>query len=286
MSKFLVTGGAGFLGKYVTSFIKGRGQEVTALDNFDGICGCDVKEDAFIVDVTDFEQLRDVILDYKPDVIIHLAAYGRNLSCQHFPHKAWNVNVNGTLNVLELARQYRISRVVCCSSNITLSDQPTVYKETKLAVENLVKLYSTLGVSTMALRPSNIYGIGQSPYEYQPCAFAGLDKYYKKHKNFQITGDGTQSRDWVHAYDVARAFYLASFSELSGETLDVCTGKLTSMNEVAKMLGVSVVYTDPRPGDAKELISDPLPAFKNLSFEAKTNLEDGIWDAFPSVKKP
>ena len=82
----------------------------------------------------------------------------------------WDTNVNGTLNVLEVARQLKLKRVVVCSSNITLSDQLTVYRESKRAVESLVALYASLGVSVMGLRPSNIYGRGQSRTEYQPCA--------------------------------------------------------------------------------------------------------------------
>jgi nucleoside-diphosphate-sugar epimerase len=196
------------------------------------------------------------------------------------------VNVNGTLNVLELARRYpnQIQRVVCASSNITLSNKPTVYKDTKLAVESLIGLYHTLGVSCMGLRPSNIYGTGQSKEEYQPCAFAGLDKGYMEKKYFSITGDGTQARDWVHASDVAQAFRLALNSPISGITIDVCTGALYSMNEVARLLDVPIVYTPARPGDAKVLISDPSPAFSLLRFKSQIDLEDGIWDAFPGVK--
>ena len=236
--------------------------------------------------MSSLDLLKFIIPVHKITHIIHLAAYGRNLTCQHFPEAAWKTNVTGTFNVLEAARQLpQVERVVCASSNITLSDKPTVYKTTKKVCEDLVALYSTMGVSCMALRPSNIYGKGQSKTEYQPCAFAGLDKSYAEKDYFSITGDGTQSRDWTHAKDVARAFKLALLSDISGVTVDVCTGKLASMNTVAGLLDVDVKYVPARPGDAKELVSDPKPASDLIGFNSEVPLEEGIWDAFPEVAR-
>ena len=279
--RVLVTGGCGFLGKYA---VKEFGKYCFTFDNLDPLCGGTSTPDIF-GDVSDFATLHAAVKEFGITSIIHLAAYGRNLTCQHFPLKAWDANVTGTLNVLEVARQLpQVKRVVCASSNITLSDQPTVYKTTKKVCEDLVSLYATMGVSCMALRPSNIYGVGQSKAEYQPCAFAGLDKSYAERGYFTITGDGTQSRDWTHASDVARAFSRALVSGIKGVTLDVCTGKLASMNKVAVILNVDVEYVPARPGDAKELVSDPEPARSMIGFSSAIDLEDGIWDAFPEVK--
>jgi UDP-glucose 4-epimerase len=275
----LVTGGCGFLGKYVMKALP----QAVSFDNLDPLCGGTGVADIF-GDVSSLDTLKSVIREYGITHIVHLAAYGRNLTCQNFPESAWRTNVTGTFNVLEAARQLDVKRVVCASSNITLSDQPTVYKTTKKACEDLVSLYATMGVSCMALRPSNIYGKGQSKSEYQPCAFAGLDKSYAEKGYFTITGDGTQSRDWTHAQDVARAFVLALFSDISGVSYDVCTGSLTSMNTIAGILDVDVKYVPARPGDAKELVSDPGPA-TDIGFLAQIKLQNGIWDAFPEVKK-
>lgn len=284
--KALVTGGAGFLGKYVVTLLEGQeGVDVAALDNLDPVCG-GTPGPHIKGDVTEFNQLEDIICGVQFDTIIHLAAYGRNLSCQDFADRAWDVNVNGTMNVLEVARRHKdiVKRVVCCSSNITLSDVDTVYKRTKKACEELIRIAAGDGVSCMGIRPSNIYGAGQSKTEYQPCAFAGLDKTFAEHGCFKITGDGTQARDWVHAEDVARAFWLAANSPVVGDTVDACTGVLTSMNEIASILGVRIDYVDPRPGDAKVLISNPQPAADRLGFRAALDLKDRIWDAFPAVQ--
>jgi nucleoside-diphosphate-sugar epimerase len=259
-----------------------------ALDNLDSRCGGTAISNFIRCDITDYNALQAAILDHQITHIIHLAAYGRNLTCKDFPNQAWIVNVWGTRNLLEIAKAHRatIQRVVVCSSNIVLSDQFTDYKKTKVQVENEVKTYAGYGVSVMGLRPSNIYGAGQSKTEHQLCAFAGLDECYRKNGYFEISGDGTQTRDWVHADDVARAFELALMSDVRGQTVDVCTGVQTSMNDVAKMLSVPVKYTNRRPGDAKELISDPGPAQRLLGFKSAIELSTRIRDAFPSLALP
>lgn len=282
----LVTGGSGFLGRAVVNrLFEHLGNNVIIMDNLDPLCGGYPLADRLGLDVSDYNNVVKVIKAFDIEAIIHLAAYGRNLTCQDFPHTAWNVNVNGTLNVLEAARVHGLKRVVCCSSNIVLSDQPTVYKTTKQACEDLVKLYAGLGVSCMALRPSNIGGAGQSRIEYQPCAFAGLDLSYERDGHFSITGDGTQSRDFVNVRDVARAFELALMSDITGETMDVCSGRQTSINEVAKILNVPVKYIAPRPGDAKILVSDPTPAMDRLRFVAEIGIWETVRESFPSVTK-
>ena len=278
----LVTGGAGFVGAYVVAQVGGY-----ALDNLDPHCGGNANRPHIDCDVTNFDALEKVVLDGKFAEIVHLAAYGRNLTCRDFPRESWLVNVHGTRNVLEIAKRHPnvVKRVVCCSSNIVLSTEFTDYKRSKEFAEREIKLYAEAGVSCMGLRPSNLYGAGQSQSEHQLCAFAALDRAYKLTGHFEISGDGSQTRDWCHAEDAARAFEFALHSDIKGEVLDVCTGRQTSMNEIAKMLGIPVVYTAPRPGDAQAIISSPWPAATKLGFHAEIILEDRVWDAFPSVPK-
>ena len=129
-----------------------------------------------------------------------------------------------------------------------------------------------------------MHGPGQSRTEYQPCAFAGLDMGFETLGSLRISGDGTQSRDFVHVDDVARAFELALLADYRGKALDICTGVQTSMNEVAELLKVPVIYTERRPGDAQMLISDPEPAFEAICFKSALNLKETLLESFPSVQ--
>ena len=282
--RILVTGGSGFLGKHVVERLS-KNHKVFSFDNLHYLCGGDPYANRWLGDVLSTTDLITAVIGLGITHIAHLAAFGRNLTCQDHPFEAWDINVTGTRNVLDVARILRVKRVVACSSNIVLSDKPTVYKATKQADECLVSMYASLGLSCMGIRPSNIYGKGQSKTEYQPCAFAGMDKGFARDGFFTVTGDGTQSRDWVHASDVARMFELALDSSFSGETLDACTGRLASINHVADTLKVPVKYVDKRLGDAQELVSDPYPAYNVLGFKSEIALDSAIEDAFPEVVK-
>lgn len=110
-----------------------------------------------------------------------------------------------------------------------------------------------------------------------------MDIGFEKNGFFSITGDGTQARDFVNVKDVARAFVLAAGSDVKGITVDVCTGRLTSLNEIVQILGVPVKYVDPRPGDAKVLISDPNPAWNKIGFSSEIGIEQTLRDSFPAV---
>ena len=285
MKRILCTGGSGFLGHHVVKLLQAKiSNTVIPLDNLEPHCGGRKDWVHAEVDVTNRKALDAEIESLEATDIIHLAALGRNLTCRDFPQRAYEVNVNGTHNVLESAKRHGVKRVIVCSSNIVLSDQDTIYKTTKIGTEKAVKHFAGQGLSVMGLRPSNIYGAGQSRTEYQPCAFAALDECYRLNGYFEISGDGSQTRDWVNAEDVARAFQLALDSDFKGDTLDVCTGVQTSMNEIVLRLDVQANYTPARPGDAKALVSNPEPAAMILGFRTQEKLSERIWDAFPNVK--
>jgi UDP-glucose 4-epimerase len=291
MKTILVTGAAGFLGREVLRQLTELGEEIIPIDNFDKLCGSQSSptprffREVHMLDVRNME-LPPPSPKYPPPThIIHLAAYGRNLTCENYPARAWDINVNGTFRMLELARQQN-ARIVVCSSNIVLSPRDTVYKDTKIAAENLVRMYARLGVSALGLRPSNIAGPGQSRTEFQPCAFAGMDTGFEKDGYISISGDGTQTRDFVHVSDVARAFIVALDSTVKGRTIDICTGRQISMNGVLDVLGNPPrKYTDPRPNDAHSLPSFPSAAREMLGFEAKIPIEQSIRDSFPAVMR-
>ena len=236
------------------------------------------------LDVSNFDTVELFIQCNKITHIVHAAALGRNLNCQADPFRAWQVNLMGTVNVLEAARLNGVERVVCVSSNICLCPDMTTYKASKLSLEHAVEAYQRYGLSCQAVRPCNIHGPGQARTELQNCAFANMDLKFEELGHFQITGDGTQSRDFVHADDVARAIHLTLLSDCQVPAFDIATGRLVSMNEVAAMLGVDVEYVPARAGDAMTIISDVEPAKAAIGFTAELQLEDTILESFPAVR--
>jgi nucleoside-diphosphate-sugar epimerase len=111
-----------------------------------------------------------------------------------------------------------------------------------------------------------------------------MDLGYERDGFITITGDGLQTRDWTHVGDVAECFRLALESDLSGCVLDVCTGVQTSLQQIADWLGVNTRFTDPRPGDALSLVSNPIPAYDRLGFMVRRRLRDTLLDSFPAIR--
>ena len=280
--RVLCTGAAGFLGREVRRQLEAKGMDVFAVDNYEPGCGASPEAGRVeILDITDRDAcswLRRQDFSH----IIHLAAIGRNLTCAADFRRAFEVNVSGTLNMLELAR-HQEAQLLFCSSNIVLSDKTTVYRFTKRTAEDLVRLYADHGTNAMILRPSNIAGSGQSRTEFQPCAFAMMDKCFEENGYIEITGDGRQRRDFVNVKDVARAFILALDKMIPGATFDICTGQSVSMLDVMKAIGVQFRFVAARPGDAQELVSDHRPAANSLNFVSEIPFSDTVMESFPAV---
>jgi nucleoside-diphosphate-sugar epimerase len=137
----------------------------------------------------------------------------------------------------------------------------------------------------MVLRPSNIAGRGQSRTEFQPCAFAAMDKCFEDKGYIELTGNGRQRRDFVNVKDVARAFVMALDKMVPGACIDVCTGNRVTLLNVMEFLGVPFKFVDERPGDAKDLVSDPKPAWDLLRFQSQIPFPETVADSFPAVMR-
>lgn len=279
--RVLLTGAAGFLGREVLRQLKTKGDvaQILAIDNCDPLCG-GLKNAAGVV----FGDILDPTIfgEYEATHVIHLAALGRNLTCEKNPYRAIRVNIDGTLAMLELAHAAKAS-IIVCSSNIVLSDVATVYRMTKRATEDLTRIYAQNGLQAMVLRPSNMAGIGQSRTEFQPCSFASMDVCFEKNGYIEITGDGKQRRDFINVKDVARAFVAALDNIIPGRTFDICDGATRNLLDVMSILGVQFKFVAPRQGDAKNLISDHRPAANELGFRVSIPFDQTVAESFPSV---
>lgn len=282
--KYLVTGAAGFIGSHLTDRLILDGHKVLALDNFSSGFKKQINRAANMMqmDLRSFEGLLQVIDVFQPDGVFHLAAIARTPWCMSEPRLAAQVNVIGTLNVLEAVRRLNIPRVVLSSSNVVYAAH-TPYRASKEMLEMWAKVYDeSYGVSSICLRYSNVYGTRQSELGPSPNVFAALRKSKRENGYLEITGDGEQSRDFTHVSDIVEGNVLAMKSDYRG-TLDLCTGVNWSLNEVAGMFGCTaddktVRYLPERHGDVKHIVQDPVPAQEILGWKATVALPEGIQD--------
>ena len=201
------------------------------------------KADFIKLDIRNFSKLMKLP---KCSAVIHLAAIASVIESIDNPSFVNDVNVNGTLNVLEFCRKKKIKKFIFTSSaaifgnnesKITESSPTvptTVYGSSKLTGEQYCRIYSELfGITTIILRPFNIYGPRQND------TYAGVITKFlnrlKKNKPPIIFGTGNQTRDFIHAHDVARAFFLAlRYNKTKFDVFNLGTGKSTSINTLAR----------------------------------------------------
>jgi UDP-glucose 4-epimerase len=281
--RYLVTGGAGFIGSHLTDKLIEQGHEVIVIDNLLSGCQDYVNQKAEFHNV-DIRNLQDIIpLFENIDGVFHLAAIARTPWCIKDPLLAYHVNVIGTLNVLEAARTKNVKRVVVTSSNVVYAFF-TPYRSSKEALEGLGKVYTDMyGLSVICLRNSNVYGSRQSELGPSPNVFSALRKCKRLNGYIEVTGDGTQSRDFTHVSDIVSGHIAAMNCSETG-VVDLCTGVNHTLNEVAQYFDCPVNYIPDRPGDIKHIYQDPEPAFNMLGWKAVVPLSEGMKDFFSDDK--
>lgn len=294
MSKYLVTGGAGFIGANMVKLLLAEGHEVVSFDNYAG-----GKKEARIQpgaqyvegDVRDLEELN-LLCAKGFDGIVHLAALPRVTYSVERPLETHDVNVNGTLNVLLAARDNKIKRVVFASSSSVYGNTeifPTneevvpnpisPYSLHKLIGENYCRLFNSLfGLETVCLRYFNVYGPYFDPEGPYALVIGKFLKQIKNNEPMTVCGDGEYLRDIVHVSDVVRANLIALTSKSvgKGEVLNIGTGVSHTVNELVKMIGGPSVPVPERPGDVRKTHADISEAKKLLGWEPAIKLEDGI----------
>jgi nucleoside-diphosphate-sugar epimerase len=293
--KFVVTGGAGFIGSYIVKYLVENGFQVIVVDNLfrgklSNLAGCEEKIDFHNLDILNFEELRKLVKD--SDGIFHQAALTSVPESFTQKDKYQNVNVNGTENIFKLGKEFGIKIVYASSSSVygnpksipikeNASKNPiNPYGKTKLDTEILAEQYSKLGVKIIGLRYFNVYGIGQTN------DYAGvITKFYEALKADNppiIFGDGTQVRDFISVKDTAKANLLSMKSSTDYALLNIGTGIATSINDLAnlmiKLSGKPLVpiYSNLPEGDVKESQADINLTKQLINWMFETNLEDGL----------
>ena len=299
--KYLVTGGAGFIGSHITEYLVNRGDLVTVIDNLN--TGKEKNLQTVIDkiefskgDILDFELLKKITKDV--DGVFHQAALASVQESFDKQEEYHNVNVTGTENVLKLAKQFGF-KVVYASSSSVYGNPKTIpineqdqknpinpYAKTKLRDEELAIKYSKMGVNVIGLRYFNVFGIRQSK------EYAGVIKLFLERARDKlppkINGDGTQSRDFVYVSDVIKANIMAMDSNIKHDFFNVGTNSSISILELAKTvihasgLNIQPIHGPPLPGDVQKTLADIQLIKEKLQWTPTIKLEDWIKEIITS----
>ena len=295
--KYIVTGGAGFIGSHIVEALTGS-NEVVVIDNFSS--GKAENLSLFHDSITCIEGsihnlplLKDAF--NKADGIFHLGAIASVARSVDDPVATHETNLTGTLNVLLAARDCGVKKVIFSSSSAVYGDEPTLpkredmtpvplspYAVSKLAGEYYCSVFSGLfGVKTVSLRYFNVFGPRQDPQsEYA----AVIPKFITRLLNHQaplIFGDGKQTRDFVYVKDIVQANLLAMQSTKTG-TFNIGSGESIDLNTLARTLAeimdVSLppLYEKPRSGDIRDSVSDITAVKKTFGYQARYSLDKGL----------
>jgi nucleoside-diphosphate-sugar epimerase len=297
----LVTGGAGFIGSHLVDRLLQENCQVTVVDDLSSGSKVNLslhegnKKLRFKhASVLDTSKLKEAIKDCER--VFHEAAIVSSEFATQNPLQTSEVNVYGTLNLLETARQHDLEHLIYASSAAVYgaSSNPPVNEEaptrplspygaSKLSAELFVQAYfSTYGLRTTALRYFNVYGPRQVQNLYSGVITIFLQRL-NAGRSLEIQGDGEQTRDFIYVSDVAEANLIAaSTKEAAGQVFNIATGKPTSINQLADTLGiVTGINTTrkripPRQGDIRFSYASTKRAENILGFKAKISFEEGI----------
>ena len=295
---WLITGGAGFIGSHLAKTLVAQGQIVTVLDNLSGgklenLLPVQDKIHFIQGDICSFSDVMSAMRGV--DYVLHHAALVSVAESMENPQKTTLVNINGTQNVLEAARQNKVRRVVFASSSAVYGNRPDLpYKETtapdcqspyawsKQAGAELCQLYTkAYGLETIVLRYFNVFGTGQNPNSAYAAVIAKFMQLAAEDKPLGIDWDGLQSRDFVHVSDVVQANLLVAQKGVPGEIYNVAGDRTATLldlaNTIEKVSGKKLerISRPKRPGDVHESSAD-IGKIRSLGFSPKVTLEQGL----------
>ena len=301
--KYVVTGGAGFIGSHITKILVEQNHNVTVIDNL--YTGKEknlesIKDRIIFVkgSILDNNLLEDITKNI--DGVFHQAALASVQDSFVKPNEYNDVNVNGTENILRLAKKNRFKIVYASSSSVygnpkripikESDDKNPInpYAETKLKKEELAVKYSKMGVKVIGLRYFNVFGNGQSN------EYAGVLKLFleriRKELPPKINGDGTQFRDFVYVKDVANANIMSMESKINHDFFNVGTNTsitiLDLANTIIKFSGLDIepIFNPALKGDVMETIANVDLIREKIGWKPKVMLVDWIKEII-SLKK-
>ncbi len=306
--KYLVTGGAGFIGSNIVEELVKKNEDVVVVDNlvtgrYDNIKKFEYDVRFVKCDIRNLKKLKILIKDC--DYVLHQAALGSVLRSIRNPEMTVDTNVIGTLNVLLASKDANIKKVVFASSSSVYGGVPKIckkesmtpkplspYAASKLSGENICSSFrESYELEIICLRYFNVYGPRQDPSSKYAAVIPKFLCQVSNDKQPTIYGDGTQTRDFTFVKDVVRANLVATKSNVKWGVFNVAGGKRTSVNNLAEKIiklrgsGVKPVHLPERKGDVKHAYADIGKAQELLKFKPKYSLDKGLKITIKSFKE-
>ena len=301
--KYVVTGGAGFIGSHLIEKLVKQGDVVTVLDNLntgkiENLKSVSKKINFVQNDIRDFEVLRSLMENV--DGVFHQAAMASVQDSFRIPEKFHDVNVNGTENIFKIAKEFGIKVVYASSSSVygdtsilptTESDEKrpiNPYAKTKLEKDKLAEQYAKNGLKVIGLRYFNVFGPRQSK------EYAGVIKLFLERIQQGlpplVNGDGLQIRDFVYVDDAVNANILSMESDIDFEFFNIGTGTTISILDLANMiikfsgLKIKPIHRPALSGDVRATQADITKVKTMLKWKPTTSIQDWLKSSVLDIK--
>ncbi|TAL46515.1 MAG: SDR family oxidoreductase [Chitinophagaceae bacterium] len=306
----LVTGGAGFIGSNLVKALL-NDDRVTAVKVLDNLETGSFANIAPFRDHSRFEFIEGDIRNYAVcldaaesiDLISHQAALGSVPRSVADPITTNEINITGTLNIFNAARENKISRVIYAASSSTYGDHPGLpkvediigspvspYGVTKLVNELYAKVFGSLyNMEFIGLRYFNVYGPHQNPRGPYAAVIPLFIKAFIDDLSPEINGDGEQSRDFTFVDDVVQANLQAMFTsnpQAINQVFNIAKGEKTTLNDLVKLLkeitgkNITAIYNPERKGDIKHSLADITKAATLIGYQPATSIREGLQKSY------
>jgi nucleoside-diphosphate-sugar epimerase len=298
--RYLITGGAGFIGSHLVENLVKQGHDVRVLDNFltgkrENIAQFLGEIDLIEGDIRDLETCKQALEGVN--FVLHQAALPSVPRSIEDPLLTTEINIGGTLNLLLASKEKKVQKFVFASSSSVYGDDDTLpksegvegvplspYAVTKLVGEKYCQVFNRIfGLSTISLRYFNIFGPRQDPFSQYAAVIPLFITKIIQGERPVIFGDGEQSRDFTYVANIVEANRLAvEAPETSGEIINVACGDKTTVNQlfetIRKILqkDLAPIHEEPRPGDIRHSFADIAKAREVLKYKPKISLTEGL----------
>ncbi|MFB0564874.1 MAG: SDR family oxidoreductase [Candidatus Aminicenantaceae bacterium] len=307
--RYLVTGGAGFIGSNIVEELVQRGEKVRVIDNFitgkkENLSSLLDKIELIEGDIRNIKTCRRTVDGV--DFVLHQAALPSVPRSIENPALTSEININGTLNLLLASREAKVKKFVFASSSSVYGDDSNLPKKegiegnplspyalTKVTGEKYCLIFDRIyGLPTVCLRYFNIFGPRQDVFSQYAAAIPNFITKMLKGKRPIIFGDGEQSRDFTFVSNVVDANILAANAEsVSGEVINIACGERTTVNTLAEKISIILdadikpIYDKPRPGDIRHSFADITKANEMIKFEPLVTFSEGLGRTIEWVKE-